>query len=74
MNCKMVPIMQLEILKKKYPKHIFHKQNIYNAIYKLHQSNINKKLDITLMLDILLKKILQDSHWKVYIQYAGNEH
>ncbi|CAG8826823.1 18732_t:CDS:2, partial [Gigaspora margarita] len=36
---KVAPITQLEILKKKYPQHVFHKQDMYNAIYKLHQNN-----------------------------------
>jgi 2-iminoacetate synthase ThiH len=35
MDCKVAPITQLEILKKKYPEHVFHKQDIYNVIYKL---------------------------------------
>ena len=54
-DCNVVPITQLEILKKKYPKHIFHRQDIYNAIYKLHQSNKVKKPDSILLLDILFE-------------------
>src|SRR5213080_838217 len=34
-DCKVAPITQLEILKKKYPQHVFHKQDVYNSIYKL---------------------------------------
>ena len=34
-DCKVAPIVQLEILKKKYSEHIFHKQDVYNAIYRL---------------------------------------
>jgi hypothetical protein len=59
MDCKVAPIFQLVILKKKYLKHIFHKQNVYNAIYKLHQDN-NEKLNSTSLLDILFEKISQD--------------
>ena len=35
LDCKVVPITQLEILKKKYSQQVFHKQAVYNAIYKL---------------------------------------
>ncbi len=58
MDCKVAPITQLEILKKKYSEHVFHKQDVYNAIYKLNQSN--EKLDTTSILDILFEKISQD--------------
>jgi hypothetical protein len=34
-DCKVVLITQLEIFKKKYLEHVFYKQDIYNAIYKL---------------------------------------
>ena len=73
MDCKVAPITQLEILKKKYPEHVFHKQDVYNAIYRL-QSNKNEKLDTTSILDILFEKLSQDPHWKVYIRHAGSEH
>jgi hypothetical protein len=73
MDCKVAPITQLEILKKKYPEHIFHKQDVYNAIYKLRQSNKTEKLDTTSLLDILFEKISQDPRWKVFIRHAGNE-
>ncbi|UZO09312.1 uncharacterized protein OCT59_029544 [Rhizophagus irregularis] len=59
MDCKVAPITQLEVLKKKYPEHVFHKQDVYNAIYKLRQDN-NEKLDTTSLLDILFEKISQD--------------
>ena len=39
LDCKVAPITQLELLKKKYPEHVFHKQDVYNAIYKLQQNN-----------------------------------
>jgi len=65
MDCKVAPITQLEILKKKYSEHVFHKQDVYNAIYKLNQSN--EKLDTTSILDIFFEKISQDPRWKVYI-------
>jgi len=67
------PITQLGILKKKYPEHVFHKQDVYNAIYKLRQSNNNESPDSTLLLDILFEKISQDPRWKVFIRHAGNE-
>src|ERR1051325_11522009 len=57
-DCKVAPIIQLEILKKKYPNHIFHKQDVYNTIYKLHDQN--NKNDTTSILDILFEKISQD--------------
>ena len=73
MDCKVAPITQLEILKKKYPEHVFHKQDIYNAIYKLRQNN-DDNLDSTLLLDVLFEKISFDPRWKVFIRHAGNEH
>src|SRR5581483_6426137 len=57
MDCKVAPITQLEILKKKYPEHVFHKQDIYNAIYKLRQNDKNEKLDSVLFLNVLLEKM-----------------
>ena len=74
MDCKVAPITQLEILKKKYPEHVFHKRDVYNAIYSLLKSNKNEKFDTTSMLDILFEKVSQDPRWKVYIRHAGNEH
>jgi hypothetical protein len=67
MNCKVASITQLEILKKKYSEHVFHKQDIYNVIYKLHQSDRNEKLDSVLFFNILLEKMTQDPRWKVFI-------
>ncbi|CAB5359713.1 unnamed protein product [Rhizophagus irregularis] len=72
MDCKVAPITQLEILKKKYPEHVFHKQDVYNAIYKLRQDN-NEKLDTTSLLDILFEKISQDPRWKIFIRHSGSE-
>ena len=66
-DCKVAPITQLEILKKKYPEHVFHKQDIYNAIYKLRQNNDDEKLDSTSLLNVLFEKISQDPRWKVFI-------
>ena len=73
MDCKVAPITQLEILKKKYPEHVFHKQDIYNAIYKLRQNDKNEKLDSVLFLNVLLEKMTQDPRWKVFIRHSGNE-
>ncbi|CAB4423179.1 unnamed protein product [Rhizophagus irregularis] len=42
-DCKVTPIVQLEILKKKYPQHVFHRQDVYNSIYKLRESGKNDK-------------------------------
>ena len=72
-DCKVAPITQLEILKKKYPEHVFHKQDIYNAIYKLRQNNDDEKLDSTSLLDVLFEKMSQDPRWKVFIRHAGSE-
>ncbi|CAB4423154.1 unnamed protein product [Rhizophagus irregularis] len=72
-DCKIAPITQLEILKKKYPEHVFHKQDVYNAIYKLRQSNRDEKLDSVLFLNVLLEKMTQDPRWKIYIRHSGNE-
>ncbi|CAB5309920.1 unnamed protein product [Rhizophagus irregularis] len=72
-DCKVAPITQLEILKKKYPEHVFHKQDVYNAIYKLRQSNRDEKLDSVLFLNVLLEKMTQDPRWKIYIKHSGNE-
>ncbi|CAB5184916.1 unnamed protein product [Rhizophagus irregularis] len=72
-DCKVAPITQLEILKKKYPEHVFHKQDVYNAIYKLRQSNRDEKLDSVLFLNVLLEKMIQDPRLKIYIRHSGNE-
>ena len=48
------------MLKKKYPEHVFHKQDVYNAIYKLHQNNLDKRSNSILFLNILLEKMAQD--------------
>jgi hypothetical protein len=58
-DCKIASITQLEILKKKYPEYIFYKQDIYNAIYKLHQNNKNEKSDTILLFDSLFEKYLK---------------
>ncbi|CAB5166758.1 unnamed protein product [Rhizophagus irregularis] len=63
-DCKVVPIVQLEILKKKYPEHVFHKQDVYNSIYKLHENNKDENLDSGLLLNVLFEKMTEDSNWK----------
>jgi hypothetical protein len=73
LDCKVAPIIQLEILKKKYPEHVFHKQDVYNAIYKLRQNNMDERPDSALFLDVLLAKITQDPRWKIFIRHSGNE-
>ncbi|CAG8673550.1 19883_t:CDS:2 [Racocetra fulgida] len=45
LECKVASITQLELLKKKYPQHVFHRQDVYNAIYKLRQ-NDNESMEI----------------------------
>lgn len=73
LKCQVAPITQLEILKNKYPEHVFHKQDVYNAIYKLRQNNNSGSSDTTLLLDVLFEKISQDPRWKVFIRHAGKE-
>ncbi|CAG8755665.1 17598_t:CDS:1 [Gigaspora margarita] len=59
LDCNIAPMTQLEMLKKKYPQHVFYKQDIYNTIYKLRK-NDDKRLDSVLFLDILLEKMSKD--------------
>ena len=73
LDCKVAPIIQLEILKRKYPEHVFHKQDVYNAIYNLCQNNKNERPDSLLFLDILFEKITQDPRWKVFVRHTGSE-
>ncbi|PKK56907.1 hypothetical protein RhiirC2_721566 [Rhizophagus irregularis] len=62
-DCKVAPIVTLEMLKKKYPQHIFHKQDVYNTIYKLCQSNNHEKSsDSTSLLDTLFEKAYSGCH------------
>src|SRR5256885_8723863 len=72
MDCKVAPITQLEILKKKYPGHVFHKQDIYNAIYKLRQNN-DDNLDSTYYLMSSLKKyhLIRDGKF-LFVMLAMN--
>ncbi|GBC13105.1 hypothetical protein GLOIN_2v1812649 [Rhizophagus irregularis DAOM 181602=DAOM 197198] len=72
-DCKVAPIVQLEILKKKYPEHVFHKQDVYNSIYKLHGNNKDENLDSGLLLNVLFEKMTEDSNWKVFVRHSGNE-
>ncbi|CAB5217345.1 unnamed protein product [Rhizophagus irregularis] len=72
-DCKVAPIVQLEILKKKYPEHVFHKQDVYNSIYKLHGNNKDENLDSGLLLNVLFEKMTKDSNWKVFVRHSGNE-
>uniref|UniRef100_U9UVW6 MULE transposase domain-containing protein n=1 Tax=Rhizophagus irregularis (strain DAOM 181602 / DAOM 197198 / MUCL 43194) TaxID=747089 RepID=U9UVW6_RHIID len=61
------------MLKKKYPQHVFHKQDVYNTIYKLCQSNNHEKSsDSTSLLDTLFEKVSQDPTWKVFVRYSAN--
>ncbi|CAG8741804.1 41903_t:CDS:2, partial [Gigaspora margarita] len=62
------PMTQLEMLKKKYLQHVFHKQDIYNTIYKLRK-NDDERLDSVLFLDILLEKMSQYPCWKTFPEY-----
>ncbi len=48
------------MLKKKYLQHVFHKQNVYNAIYKIKNNNKGDKPDSILLLDILFEKMSRD--------------
>ncbi|CAB4434489.1 unnamed protein product [Rhizophagus irregularis] len=73
LDCKVAPIIQLEILKRKYPEHVFHKQDVYNAIYNLCQNNKNERPDSLLFFDILFEKITQDPRWKVFVRHTGSE-
>jgi hypothetical protein len=73
LDCKVAPIIQLEILKKKYPEHVFHKQDVYNAIYKLRQNDRNEGSDSILFLNVLFEKMTQDPRWKVFIRHSGKE-
>ena len=59
-ECKVASIIQFEILKKKYPDHVFHKQDIYNTIYKLCKNNKEESLDSRRLLDALLEKMTID--------------
>ncbi|UZO08139.1 uncharacterized protein OCT59_028403 [Rhizophagus irregularis] len=43
-DCKVTPVVQLEILRKKYPEHVFYKQDVCNAIYYL-QKDKDESLD-----------------------------
>lgn len=72
-DCKVAPITALEMLKKKYPQHVFHKQDVYNAFYKLCQNN-HEKSDSISLLDTLFEKVSQDPTWKVFVRHSGNEH
>jgi hypothetical protein len=71
-DCKVAPITQLEILKKKYPQHVFNKQDIYNSIYKLHEK-YSEETDSGLLLNSLFEKMTEDPCWKVFIRHSGNE-
>jgi hypothetical protein len=72
-ECKVAPVVQLEILKKKYPQHVFHKQDVYNSIYRLRKNNEEENSDTTSFLNIFLEKIIEDPHWKIFVRHSGNE-
>jgi len=69
-DCKVAPIIQLEILKKKYPEQVFHKQDVYNAIYRLQK---DCKDESSSLLEVFFEKITQDSRWKVFVRHTGKE-
>uniref|UniRef100_U9UTA8 SWIM-type domain-containing protein n=1 Tax=Rhizophagus irregularis (strain DAOM 181602 / DAOM 197198 / MUCL 43194) TaxID=747089 RepID=U9UTA8_RHIID len=69
-HCKVAPIVTLEMLKKKYPQHVFHKQDVYNTIYKLCQSNNHEKSsDSTSLLDTLFEK-MSPSQQELYRRFS----
>ena len=72
-DCKVAPITQLEILKKKYPQHVFHKQDVYNSIYRLRGNNKDELLDSGSLLNSLFERMTEDPNWKVYVQHSGNK-
>ncbi|PKK53801.1 hypothetical protein RhiirC2_803120, partial [Rhizophagus irregularis] len=73
-DCKVAPIVQLEILKKKYPQHVFHRQDVYNSIYKLRESGKNdEKLDSGSLLNALFEKMIEETRWKVFVRHSGSE-
>ncbi|GBC53931.1 protein FAR1-RELATED SEQUENCE 5-like [Rhizophagus irregularis DAOM 181602=DAOM 197198] len=72
-DCKVVPIIQLEILKKKHPHHVFHKQDVYNSIYKLRENCKDESPDSGSFLNSLFEKMTEDPNWKVFIRHSGNE-
>ena len=72
-DCKVAPITQLEILKKKYPQHVFHKQDVYNSIYRLRGNNKDELLDSGSLLNSLFERMTEDPNWKVYVRHSGNE-
>lgn len=72
-DCKVAPIIQLEILKKKHPHHVFHKQDVYNSIYKLRENCKNEYPDTGSLLNSLFEKMTEDPNWKVFIHHSGNE-
>ncbi|PKK75758.1 hypothetical protein RhiirC2_707888 [Rhizophagus irregularis] len=59
-GCNVAPITQLEILKKKYPQHVFHKQDVYNAIYSLIKNIKDEDFDSGLLLNSLFEKMTED--------------
>ncbi|CAG8490826.1 6160_t:CDS:2 [Racocetra persica] len=67
LECKVAPITQLEILKKKYPQHMFYRQDMYNAIYKLRQ-NDNERSDSVSLLDSVFWMLA--SQQKLYRQFS----
>ena len=73
-DCNVAPIIQLEILKKKYPEHVFHKQDIYNSIYRLRNNCKDENLDSGLLLTALFEKMNEDPSWKVFVRHSDNEH
>ncbi|CAB5200001.1 unnamed protein product [Rhizophagus irregularis] len=73
-GCNVAPITQLEILKKKYPQHIFYKQDVYNAIYySLNKNTKDEDFDSGLLFNSLFEKMTEDPNWRVFVRHSGNE-
>ncbi|UZO16423.1 uncharacterized protein OCT59_007811 [Rhizophagus irregularis] len=69
-DCKVAPIIQLEILKKKHPHHVFRKQDVYNSIYKLRENCKDESPDSGSFLNSLFEKLTEDPNWKVFIRHS----
>jgi hypothetical protein len=43
------------------PEHVFHKQDVYNAIYRLQKDHKDESLDSSSLLEVFFEKMTQDS-------------